>query len=188
MQRRSFLQAAAAVLPLAVLRDMAAAQERAPLSPSAGLVHVVGSGADRFGEARSLGFSSLAFKVGTAESGGGLFVIEHTGLRPGGPPLHMHPHQDEWFYVMEGAVAFAVGEQRAQLGPGESVLAPRGVPHTFSSVVESSRLLIGFSPAGKMEQYFRDAQEHKELAATPEFIRRYDMEWIGPSPFWKAKS
>jgi len=188
MQRRSFLKATAAVLPVAVLRDLVAAQAPAGTSPSAGGVHVVASGADRFGEPRSLGFSSLAFKVGTAESGGGLFVIEHTGLRPGGPPLHMHPHQDEWFYVMEGAVAFAVGEQRVQLAPGESVLAPRGVPHTFSSVAESSRLLIGFTPAGKMEQYFRDAQEHKELAATPEFIRRYDMEWIGPSPFWKAKS
>ena len=73
----------------------------------------------------------------------------------GGPPLHLHFDQEEWFYVMEGEVAFQVGEQRVHLRGGESVLAPRRVPHTFSSVAATpSRLLIAFSPAGKMEQYF----------------------------------
>lgn len=78
------------------------------------------------------------------------------------------------------------GDQRLQLHAGESVLAPRAVPHTFSLVGEPGRLLIAFSPAGKMEQYFRDAEAHRELAGSAEFMRRYDMEWIGPSPFWKS--
>jgi len=187
MERRFLLKAAASFAPAVVLHHLVPALERGQASASSPPeIHVVGAGEDRFGHPRSLGFSSLAFKVGTAESGGGLFVIEHTHLRPGGPPLHMHPHQEEWFYVMEGKVAFVVGEEKAQVGPGECVLAPRAVPHTFSSMAESSRLLIGFSPAGKMEQYFRDAEEHRELAGTKEFIERYDMQWVGPSPFWKA--
>lgn len=187
MQRRRFLTAAAALAPAAALQNLMVtlAHAQSPAVPASQPVHVVGSGEDRFGQPHSLGFSSIAFKVGTAESGGGLFVMEHTHLRPGGPPLHMHLHQEEWFYVMEGEVAFQVGEQRAKLGAGESVLAPRMVPHTFSSVAESSRMLIGFCPAGKMEQYFRDAEQNKAAAATPEFIDRYDMKYIGPSPFWK---
>jgi mannose-6-phosphate isomerase-like protein (cupin superfamily) len=188
VERRFFLKAAASLGPAAVLHHLVPALKRgqAPASSSPEL-HVVRSGEDRFGQSRSLGFSALAFKVGTAETGGGLFVIEHTHLRPGGgPPLHMHPHQEEWFYVMDGKVAFAVGEQKAELGPGECVLAPRAVPHTFCSLAESSRLLIGFSPAGKMEQYFLDAEQHRDLAPTKDFIERYDMKWIGPSPFWKS--
>ena len=104
----------------------------------------------------------------------------------GGPPLHYHYEQDEWFYVMEGEVAFQVGDKRLALNSGESLLAPRRIPHTFSSTVPSSRLLIAFTPAGKMEQYFRDAAGHKGLGAQPAFMNRYDMQWVGPSPFHTA--
>ncbi len=188
MQRRSFLKSLASVPPAAALHHFMAsyAQAQSPAAASNAAVHVVHAGEDRFGDTRSLGFSSLAFKVGSDESRGGLFVIEHTHLRPGGPPMHMHPHQEEWFYVMEGKVVFQVGEQRVQLAAGESILAPHAVPHTFSSMEPSSRLLIGFCPAGKMEQYFRDAEKHRTEAGTAEFIERYDMKWIGPSPFWKS--
>jgi mannose-6-phosphate isomerase-like protein (cupin superfamily) len=180
--RRAFLQSAASLLPAAVLNNLLA--ESAP--PPAPTLHPVAAGQDRLGSPHSLGFSSLAFKVLTADTGGDLFVIEHSHLVPGGPPLHLHFHQDEWFYVMEGKVAFQVGGQRLELGPGESVLGPRRLPHTFSSVAPQSRMLIAFTPAGKMEQFFLDGQADPALALTPAFMSRYDMKWLGPSPFWKS--
>jgi len=189
MQRRSFLKVVAAIVPAAGLHDLLATQARAeaaPPSPS-GALHVVGAGEDRFGHPHSLGFSSILFKVPTSETSGGLFVMEHTHLVPGGPALHLHLDQEEWFYVMEGEVAFQVGEQRLHLRAGESVLAPRRVPHTFSSVAATpSHMMIAFCPAGKMEQYFRDAENAKEHAGDAEFMSRYGMELVGPSPFWKA--
>jgi mannose-6-phosphate isomerase-like protein (cupin superfamily) len=175
--------------PAAGLQSFLVAQARtqSPAAPPAGSLHVVGAGEDRFGQRHSLGFSSILFKVPTGETGGGLFVMEHTHLLPGGPALHLHLNQEEWFYVMEGEVVFQVGEQRVQLHAGESVLAPRLVPHTFSSVGGTpSRLLIAFTPAGMMEQYFRDAEKAKGSAGDAAFMRRYEMELVGPSPFWKT--
>jgi len=190
MHRRSFLKAVAAAAPVASLQTFLAAQARAqaPASPPSSALHVVGAGEDRFGHPRSLGFSdALLFKVGASETGGGLFIIEHSHLLPGGPALHLHLNQEEWFYVMEGEVAFQVGEQRLHLRAGESVLAPRRVPHTFSSVgATPSRMMIAFCPAGKMEQYFRDIEDPKAPAGDAEFLRRYEMELVGPSPFWKS--
>jgi mannose-6-phosphate isomerase-like protein (cupin superfamily) len=183
MQRRSLLKAIALAAPAAALHDLFA---EPTASPAASALHMVGDGQDLSGRNHSLGFGTLSFKVSTAETAGGLFVIEHTHLRPGGPPMHLHSYQDEWFYVMEGEVAFQVGDQRLHLKPGESVLGPRRIPHTFSSVAESSRLLIAFTPAGKMEQYFRDAEDHEGLRGQPEFMNRYDMQWVGPSPFHKS--
>jgi len=148
----------------------------------------VAAGEDRLGKLHPLGFSQLAFKVTSEETGGNLFVMEHRNLVPGGPPLHMHLNQEEWFYVMEGRVTFIVGDHTLTLGPGESILAPRRVPHTFSSAVPSSHLLIAFTPAGKMQQYFVDANGDGALAAKPEFINSYDMKWIGPSPLRKVSS
>jgi len=189
MHRRSFLKAAAAAVPAAGLHDFLASQARAqtPATPPPAL-HVVGAGEDLSGHPHSMGFSSLLFKVSGSETGGSLFILEHTHLLPGGPCLHLHLNQEEWFYVVDGEVAFQVGEQRLHLHAGESVLAPRLVPHTFSSVSATtpSRMMIAFCPAGKMEQYFHDGEANSKAAASPEFMARYDMKMIGPSPFWKT--
>jgi len=188
MKRRSFLRGLATVAPSVALENVIVkhAVAQAAAAPCASDVQVVGPGEGRDGHPHSLGFSSIGFKVTTCETGGGLFVVEHTHLVPGGPPLHLHWNQEEFFYVMEGTVAFQVGDRRIELNPGESVLAPRRIPHTFSSVKPSSRLLIAFTPAGKMEDYFRDAEQHRAQTSDPEFMGRYEMKVVGPSPFWKA--
>jgi len=184
IERRSFLKSAALAAPAAALGDLMA---QAPAPPATTAVHVVGEGQDRLGHIHSLGFSSLAFKVTSADTGGNLFIIEHRNLMPAtGPALHLHYFQEEWFYVMEGEVAFQVGDRRVKLGAGESVLGPRRVPHTFSAIGSPAHLLIAFAPADKMEQYFLDAVKHPSRAATAEFMNRYEMKWMGSSPFWKA--
>lgn len=188
MERRSFLKGVAAAAPAAGLQTFLVNQALGQTSPPVkSSLHVVGAGEDRFGHPHSLGFSSILFKVPTTETTGGMFVIEHTHLMPGGPPLHLHLNQEEWFYLIEGEAVFQVGEQRLQLHPGESVLAPRRVPHTFSSVgATPGRMLIAFCPAGKMEQYFSDTEKAGSSAFDAEFMRRYEMELVGPSPFWKT--
>jgi mannose-6-phosphate isomerase-like protein (cupin superfamily) len=189
MQRRSFLKTAAAVIPCAGLHDVLTeyASAEAP-APSASSLHVVGAGEDRFNHPTAMGFSTLLFKVTAGETAGGLFLVEHKNLGPSGPPLHMHLNQEEWFYVMEGRVVFQVGEQRLELGPGESVLAPRRVPHTFVGAGPTpAHMLIAFCPAGKMEGYFHAVDGLAKPPANPaEFFRQFDMEYIGPSPFAKA--
>ncbi len=157
-----------------------AAQSAAWSAPE---IHGVGFGQDRLGAPHSMGISSIGFKVLASDTAGDLFVIEHSHLVPGGPPLHLHLYQDEWFYVMEGRVAFQVGDRRVELGPGESVLGPRRAPHAFSSVAAQSRMLIAFAPAGKMEQFFVDGAANPKLARTAEFMSRYEIQYLCPSPF-----
>jgi mannose-6-phosphate isomerase-like protein (cupin superfamily) len=179
MKRRSFLKATAALLPAAGLERFALTQPSTTLPSDQ--VHVVGSGQDRLGESRSLGFSSIQFKVLPRETGGGLFVIEHTHLAKGGPSLHYHLHQEEWFYVMEGEVLFQVGDRRMRLRSGESVLGPRNVPHAFTSVSETpGRLLIAFTPAGLMEEFFRAAVKPDARPQDPEFNRQFGVVVVGP--------
>ncbi len=180
MHRRSFLKTAAAIFPSTGLGAFGLGQ-----APSASPeVHIVPANQDRFGEPHSYGFSSILFKFASRDTAGGLFIIEHINMRKGGPSLHMHPFQEEWFYVMEGEVIFQIGNDRRQIRSGESVLAPRNIPHTFSCTSETpGRMLIAFTPAGKMEQYFRDTAIPNPPHQDAEFYRRYGMELIGPSPF-----
>jgi quercetin dioxygenase-like cupin family protein len=178
MERRAFLKGAA-VLPAAGINGFALAQAVASASP--GEIHVVGDGQDRFNEHHSLGFSTILFKTTPAETNGAALVIEHVGLQHGGPPVHFHLHQDEWFYVMEGKLVFQVAGERKTLTAGESILGPRGVPHGFCAVGEKpGRMLIAFTPAGKMEGFFREAAAPNGPKMTPELFAKYDMQYVGP--------
>jgi quercetin dioxygenase-like cupin family protein len=176
MKRRAFLKSAA-VLPVVGLDGFAIGQA----NPGVQEVHVVSDGQDRFGETHSLGFSTILFKTVPSETNGGLLVIEHKNLIKGGPPLHFHLYQDEWFYVMDGEVVFQVGGIQKRLGAGESVLGPRGIPHTFSAVGQKpAHMLIAFTPAGKMEGFFREVAVPNGPKMEADLFARFDMRYVGP--------
>ena len=152
-------------------------------SGSADLPEVVrvAAGADRLGEERSLGISTIAFKV-TAPNPGGVFILENTFLAKGGPARHLHYEQEEWFYILEGAFLFEVGVERFHLQPGESLLAPRQVSHVWAFVGEGQgRILIAFLPAGKMEAFFREVTKANAMPPQdPGLWRAHGMELLGP--------
>jgi quercetin dioxygenase-like cupin family protein len=86
---------------------------------------------DQFGEHRGLGVSSITFKV-TPKDNNGIFIIENTFHEKGGPAKHLHHDQDEWFYAVEGEFLLEVGQEQFRLKPGDSVLAPRKIPHVWA--------------------------------------------------------
>ncbi|MCG6955245.1 MAG: cupin domain-containing protein [Gemmatimonadetes bacterium] len=48
-----------------------------------------------------------------------------------GSPWHVHPEQDEWFYVLEGEITFWVADTRLSPKAGSVGFGPKGVPHTM---------------------------------------------------------
>ena len=179
MKRRSFLKTAAAAFPAAGLNAFALGQTAA--TTAKGEIHPVEAGQDRLGETHPLGFTTILFKVLTRETSGGLFVIEHKNLIKGGPPVHLHPHQEEWFYVMEGEVLFQVGSERKTLRAGESVLGPRGIAHGFVGVGQKpAHMIIAFTPAGMMEAFFRETAVPNGPKMDAALFERYDMQYVGP--------
>jgi mannose-6-phosphate isomerase-like protein (cupin superfamily) len=46
-------------------------------------------------------------------------------------PLHVHYEDDEAWYVLEGSLGFARGDDHVLAGPGAAVLVPRGTPHSY---------------------------------------------------------
>ena len=142
---------------------------------------LVAAGADRFGEHRGLGISAISFKVTTQDSNG-IFIIENTFREKGGPARHLHHNQDEWFYAVEGEFIFEVGQEKFSLKPGDSLLAPRKVPHAWAYAGGTGgRILIAFTPAGKMEAFFREVTKANAMPPQdPELWRAHDMELLGP--------
>jgi mannose-6-phosphate isomerase-like protein (cupin superfamily) len=141
----------------------------------------VAAGEDWFGEHRGLGISSISFKV-AGQGDSGLFILENTFHARGGPARHVHYEQDEWLFAVEGEFLFEVGQQRLRLYPGDSLLAPRRVPHVWAYVGNAiGRILITFMPAGKMEAFFREVTKaNAKPPQDPELWRAHGMELLGP--------
>jgi quercetin dioxygenase-like cupin family protein len=120
---------------------------------------------DLFGEHRGLGVSEITFKV-TPKDGDGILIIENTFHEKSGPAKHLHYNQDEWFYAVEGEFILEVGQDKFRLAPGDSILAPRKIPHVWAFTGgERGRILIAFMPAGKMEAFFREVTKTNAMPA-----------------------
>ena len=140
---------------------------------------------DRFNSRQTVlsGFP-IDFKVATKDTDGGLFIIENLNKKKGGPPRHLHYEQEEWFYAIEGEYLLEIGEKQFNLGPGDSILAPRKVPHAWAfQGKDHGRLLIAFQPAGLMESFFEKLAKIKgepDKAVLKELFHLHGMEITGP--------
>ncbi len=142
---------------------------------------VVRAGQGRFAERTVInGRNSNDIKVSGKDTGDELSVFEYHGNEKGGPPMHVHPHQDEVFYVAEGSYLFQCGDEKFTLGEGDMIFLPRAVPHTWAQLEDVGKLLYFFQPAGEMEDFFRSIGGNKTLAAGLDPFKEHDMEVVRP--------
>lgn len=81
---------------------------------------------------------------------GGAYCLLEMGLAPGMMvPRHTHTREDETYYVLAGELEVMVADEAFTLRAGNSLTAPRGIPHQLrnSGDVENHYLIM-FSPAG----------------------------------------
>jgi len=144
----------------------------------------VPSGEDRFRKHAPIGASRVIdFKVSGRDTGGRWCSIDAAWHGTGGPPLHVHHDQEEWFYVIEGDYVFQIGDEKFRLTTGDCALAPRQIPHAFVHVREQpARILTVFQPAGDIENFFREYG--KLTGATPDqarqFYKSHGLDLLGP--------
>ena len=142
---------------------------------------LLAAGADREGESRGLGMSTIAFKVSTPTPSDP-FLLENTFLAKGGPARHLHYDQEEWFSVLEGEFQFEVGAERFRLQAGDALLAPSLLPHVWAFEGSArGRILVAFFPAGNMEAFFREVTKANAMPPQdPGVWRAHGMERLRP--------
>ncbi|MGA2691267.1 MAG: cupin domain-containing protein [Opitutaceae bacterium] len=126
-------------------------------------------------------------KVSAKDTGGDLCIYDTIRQSKGGPALHLHHFQDEWFYIVRGEFIVRVADRTVRLKPGDSAFAPRKVPHAFAMVSEGEgQMLVLFQPAGSMEDFFRklvkfgpDIPKDQE-SLWKDLWEQHGMEVLGP--------
>jgi quercetin dioxygenase-like cupin family protein len=182
MNRRTLLTSAAAAVASKLTFEQAAAAP--PLARSRAVV--VRARHDRTDTPlKLLGVTPFEVKVSTEDSGGAMVVFEHRDMGKGGPNRHLHFEQDEWFYPIRGEFLFEVGDETFRLQAGDSLFAPRRVPHRWACVSDRGTIAIALQPAGTIEHFF------KTIGALPsrptpeqlgEIFAAHGMQMLGP-PF-----
>ena len=67
-------------------------------------------------------------KISREDTGGAYGLVEIVVPEGLGSPWHVHPEEDEWFYVLDGEITFWVADTRLPLRPARSPSALRVCP------------------------------------------------------------
>lgn len=183
MKRNKFLSSLLAIAgsPLTVLSNL-----KSPFQQT-GKGFKIAAGEGRLhGHLKLKGVNSnvLDVKISGTDTNGGLALFEQTSLSQGrGTPLHVHPAQDEVFYVLEGSYRFKVGDDMYNLSAGESIFLPRQVPHAWSQLSTTGKMLVTLQPAGKLENFFvaMAALDHEpSQQEVAKLFSNNEMQIVGP--------
>ena len=133
-------------------------------------------------------------RVSEHDGANGISVIEHRAPYAHSPPLHIHHNEDEVFHLLIGELRLRVGERDICLRAGETILAPRGVPHTFAVESQGGATWLTVTSGGDFERLVRSvarpaardglptpaAPTPEQIAALEAACRANGIELVGP--------
>lgn len=125
----------------------------------------------------------------------GISVMESLAPHGDSPPVHLHQNEDETFHVLEGELRVRAGDADVTIGAGETLLAPKGVAHTYRVESPAGARWLVITRRGDFERFVRALSrpaERPELPTpqgppTPEqadalaaAAREHGIELVGP--------
>jgi quercetin dioxygenase-like cupin family protein len=130
-------------------------------------------------------------KLSSAQTGGAFSLLDETFAAGRRTPYHLHHHEDETFYILEGQATFFSGSQQIRGTPGSVIFLPRMIPHGFRTD-SPGRILILTTPGG-FDEFVVEAGEPAQTLeiprpSQPDFKKlttlaaKYGIDILGPLP------
>src|SRR5260370_1109986 len=123
-------------------------------------------------------------RLRAAETEGRLPVLFYRAPAGFGPPRHLHRQDDEIFLIEQGAIALWTPHECRTAGPGDVVMLPKVMPHTWRAYGDDPiRFQVTVTP-GEFETFFERIVERKltlaDQAELVEVASSSGMDIIGP--------
>ena len=127
----------------------------------------------------------LVFKVTGDETAGALdyFVVE---VAPhGGPPLHVHHHQEETLHALTGRYKVRIGDETFVCEQGGFAYMPSGLPHAVLNLTdEPGQIVVVYTPGGGHRFYEEFGplvrNGNPDRAAVAAVFEKHGMSLLGP--------
>ena len=93
-------------------------------------------------------------KISSRDTQGDFLLVEVEVDPDGGTPPHIHNREDETFYIQQGRFSFLIGDETIEAGPGDTLFAPRDIPHAWRCISEEGgKTLILITPGANFESF-----------------------------------
>jgi quercetin dioxygenase-like cupin family protein len=113
------------------------------------------------GQAINVIGDNMLIRLTGEDTGGAFTLLEQTNVPGFGIPMHVHKNEDELFHIIEGSIAFTVGDQSLVASASTTVFLPRDLPHAWKVVGDIPvKNLVHVFPAGAEQMW-------QELSALP---------------------
>jgi quercetin dioxygenase-like cupin family protein len=115
-----------------------------------------------------LGQNLLSILADAASTNGAYTLVEASSPAGAVFPPHVHTHEEETIFMLEGEMEITVGDNVIIAKPGDHVYMPRGIVHALK-MVTTTRGIVMFTPGG-LEGVYRQLgrpAERLELPPTP---------------------
>lgn len=133
-------------------------------------------------------------KVSGETNSDGISVLEHHARYGDSPPLHIHQREDEVFIILNGEFRFVIETREHLIKEGETILAPKGIPHTYRVESSGGGKWLTITTRGDFENFVKafsrpaeknDLPELKELSdefkqQLSSLSAKYYLEIVGP--------
>lgn len=108
------------------------------------------------------------------ETRGGLTVIRSVVPPGDSTPLHVHRTMYESYFILDGTVTVACGDETFDAQSGDFVHLPRGLPHRYVAGAQGATFLLLGVPGG-LEGFFDDWENGADME---QLSREYDIEFL----------
>ncbi|MBV8744412.1 MAG: cupin domain-containing protein, partial [Xanthobacteraceae bacterium] len=99
--------------------------------------------------------TEVTIRVSETESGDRISVLDYLAPFGNSPPLHRHNDEDEIFHIVSGTLRFVVGSQELTAGAGDTLLGPKGLPHTYRVTSPEGARFLSVTAKQQFERYVR---------------------------------
>lgn len=98
--------------------------------------------------------SKITGKILSEDTNGEYSVIITETPPNGGPPKHIHTHEDELFYVLQGRYEFSFEDSLIIAKKGDMIHLPKGKSHSFKNIDTITGITMNTITPGGFEGFF----------------------------------
>ena len=103
--------------------------------------------------------NTITVKIGGEQTEDAYSVFELSVPPNVGAGLHIDKDWDEFWHVMEGTFAFTLNGEQKNLSAGDFAYGPKGIPHSFKNVGETTGKLVMLTRPSGLEKFFKAVHE-----------------------------
>lgn len=111
--------------------------------------------------------SLITINVSANQNGDGLCVVDHRLPYGDSPPLHIHRNEDEVFHILSGTVRFHVAGTDLLATEGQTVVAPKGIPHSYRVESQAGARFLTVTHGADFETMLRRMSRPAQTAELP---------------------